>query len=140
MDIKAELEKFEKSVAVNKSILEKYRAMLDVKGVTVHFIPDMQKDGSIVVSTVSFTDDGKSAQSVGMVDVAAMFFYEAYREFLPKIFARALERADGAVAERARALKAELEQKRSALESEIAAVDSALAPYAPAKKAAGGKR
>ena len=109
-----ELKKYEEELKGHVQMLEEFSGLS--KGKKLHFLPEVcsTEAGSVCVVSVHNPEGGNTQ----MNGIPAAFFYEAYREKLPEIFALAVKRAKGSAKSRAEELKKELLEKKKALEEE----------------------
>jgi hypothetical protein len=142
MGLADELKAHEAATADYVKTLEGYAAA--ARSADLHFLPTLPAGGA-EFQIVNFTPktDEKDAppRKTTLVGVPAALLYEAYREALPEIFARAIRQARGSLAAKAKELKTKVESERVALAEAEAVLDSYLEDgEAPKRKAAGAKR
>lgn len=130
MDILREIEAHEKLVDEYRTVLETHAAAC-AEHPELHVLPalEKQKDDTtqLAIHIVNIKDG--SVKSLKMEGGPARFFYNAYCEKLPEIFALAKEKADESVASRVTELKAKVAEEKKA----IAEAEKTLAKYGKAR-------
>lgn len=127
MGIKEELEQQQAAIQTHVQALETCRESLK-KQANLHFVPKLS-DGSVSLQMINI-ESGK-AEAADMAGIPAAFFYEAYREFIPDIFDRAIEMARNSSAELALSFQKRIDEEMAALKQ----TQKELAPFLPKKTA-----